>query len=297
MKSIILSKNRYIYSTDALIKQFLNKGLEVEVINPLECNVHIEEKNSFITFNNKIINHAQYLIPRIGSASYFYGLNIVKAFEELNIPSLNSYDSLLNSRNKYNAFQLLSQNNIPTPKATLVKSACSLDIIVDKLGGFPIIAKLSRGSQGKGVMIADNINSLQSIIDTITLLDEELMVQKYYPTIPENSDIRIYVLNSKVIGSAQRINKADFRSNTHCGGSIQKISIDSNLEKLAIKVSQLFQLNFCSVDILNTENGYQVLEVNSTPGFEMAEKQAGIDLSNIVVDYISEQLCLTSTKI
>lgn len=297
MKIIILSKNPYIYSTDALIKQFLKYNLKVEVINPLECNVHIEGQNSFVTFKDQIINDASYVIPRIGSASDFFGLNIVNAFQNLGIPVLNRYESMLNTRNKYSMYQMLSSNNISTPRATLVKSTNSLDYIANQLNGFPLIVKLSRGSQGKGVMIANDLNTLKSIIDTMTLLDEEIMVQEYFETEPQYSDIRTYILNSRIIGCAQRLNTNDFRSNTHCGGSIKEISISPEIEKLSLQASTLFNLNFCSVDILNTASGYKVLEVNSTPGFEMAEKQANIQLSKIVVDYVSQQLCLTNTMI
>ena len=289
MKIVILSKNPYIYSTQIIINEFSNRNLEINAVNPLECNIYKENNKNFITYNNQLLDDIQFVIPRIGSASPFYGIHVVQAFEENNINTLNSYQGILNSRNKYNTYLKLLENNLPTPKTALIKSTQNIDFILEKIGNFPVIVKLTRGSQGKGVMFADCYNTLRSIIDTMTLLDEDILIQEYFNTEPKNSDIRLYVLYDKIIGSTQRINHFDFRSNTHCGGSMKQIKIDNQLETIALKTAKCFNLNFCSIDFLITQNGPKILEINSTPGFEKVETEANLPLSKLLVDQIEKQ--------
>jgi len=146
-------------------------------------------------------------------------------------------------------------------------------------------------------MIADSLNALNGIIDTISLLGEDLIIQEYFETTPEYSDIRVYILDNKIIGSARRQNLIDFRSNTHCGGYIQQIEIDNTISELALRANNCFNLSFCCIDFLITNEGPKILELNSTPGFEKAEKQALIPLSKYVSQYVKKQLCLTGTTI
>lgn len=297
MKTLILSKNPYIYSTDIIMKEFSKRNLEISVVNPLECNIYKENNINYITYKDQILNDAQYIIPRIGSASPFYGIHIVQAFEDNGIKSLNSYKGIINSRNKYNTYLKLLENNLPTPKTALMKSTQNIDFILEKIGNFPVIIKLTRGSQGRGVMFADCYNTLRSIIDAMSLLDEDIIIQEYFNTEPKNSDIRLYVLNNTVIGSTQRINKFDFRSNTHCGGSMQQVKINKTLEKIALKTAECFHLNFCSIDFLITHTGPKILEINSTPGFEKVETEANLPLSKLLVNHIEKAQCLTNTAI
>ena len=297
MKTIILSKSPYIYSTNIIMNEFSKRNLEISVINPLECNIYKENNMNYITYNDQILDDVQFIIPRIGSASQFYGINVVQAFEDNGINTLNSYKGLLNSRNKYNTYLKLVENNLPTPKTALIKSTQKIDFILEKIGNFPVIIKLTRGSQGKGVMFADCYNTLRSIIDAMCLLDEDIIIQEYFNTEPKNSDIRLYVLYNTVIGSTQRINKFDFRSNTHCGGTMQQIKINKKLEKIALKTAKCFNLNFCSIDFLMTQSGPIILEINSTPGFEKVETEANLPLSKLLVDHIEKAQCLTNTMI
>lgn len=297
MKTIVLSKNPYLYSTDVIVKELLRRQLEVAVINPLECNVHVNSKESYVLYNGRLLEEVGYVIPRIGSASHFFGIYIVQAFEEKGIPVLNSYQGILNSRDKHNIYQVLLNNNLPAPKCVLVKSSSNLDFIIEQLNGLPVIVKLTRGSQGKGVMIAETMNSLKSIIDTMTLFEEDIILQEYFETTPQYSDVRIYVLDQSVIGATQRINSCDFRSNTHCGGIMKQINVDEDLKVLALKVADCFNLNFCSIDFLLTQSGPKILEINSTPGLEKVETEAQLKLSHLLVNYIEKKLCITNTRI
>ena len=253
--------------------------------------------NSYILYNGKELENTGYIIPRIGSASDFYGIYVVQAFEEKQIPVLNSYKGLLNCRNKHNIYNVLTKNNIPTVKTILVKTTKNLSYILKKLNGFPVIVKLTRGSQGKGIMIADSLNTLRAIIDTMTLLEEDIIIQEYIKTVPSCSDIRVYVLNNSVIGCTRRINKIDFRSNTHCGGMMEQTETDSLLANIAIKAANCFNLNFCSIDFLISKTGPKLLELNSSPGLEKVETEAGLKISKKLADYIEHQLCTTNTKI
>ncbi|MGD9581691.1 MAG: RimK family alpha-L-glutamate ligase [Vampirovibrionia bacterium] len=297
MKTIILSKNPYIYSTNAIVNEYLKKDLNISVVNPLECNVYKENNINYITNKGQLLDKVDFVIPRIGSASHFYGIYLVQAFEENNIQTLNSFKGILNSRNKYNTYLKLVENNIPTPKTALIKSTENIDFILDKLGKFPVIIKLTRGSQGKGVMYADSYNSLRSIIDTMSLLEEDIIIQQYFHTEPKNSDIRLYVLYNTVIGSTQRINNYDFRSNTHCGGSMKQININNELAEIALKTANCFNLNFCSIDFLQTSEGPKILEINSTPGLEKVETEANLPLTKLLVEKIINNKCLTNTMI
>lgn len=296
MNVIVLSKSPWIYSTEIILKELNRRGIEAKVINPLECNVHIEGNNSFVLYEGKLIDKTDFIIPRIGSASHFYGLYVVQALEEKGFKVLNSYKGLLNCRNKLIIYNKLVQCKLPTAKTTLVKTTQNLDYILNNLNGFPIIIKLTRGSQGKGVMIADNINTLRSIIDTMSLLEEDIILQEYFETSPKYSDIRVYVLNKSVIGATQRINFFDFRSNTHCGGTMKLYKINPLIENIALKAASYFDLNFCSIDFLITDGGPKIIEINSTPGFEKVETEAGFKISSLLADYIEHKLCTTNIK-
>lgn len=297
MNIVILSKSTYIYSTEALFNELNKHNFTVQVINPLECDVTIEKNIYSVIYKKEIIDNIQYVIPRIGAASDFYGIHILQAFEKNGIKTLNTAQSILNTRNKFYIYENLQENNLPTAKTILIKSSHNLDYWVKHLNGFPVILKLTRGSQGQGIMIAESYNTLKAIIDTMTLLEEDIILQEYIETDPKYSDIRVYILNNEVIGATQRINKDDFRSNTHCGGIMTPFKINDSLKELALKTAQCFNLNFCSIDFLNSLKGPIILEVNSTPGLEKAEQQALLPLSTIIVNYIEQQLCQKTLNI
>jgi ribosomal protein S6--L-glutamate ligase len=291
MDILILSKSPYIYTTDSISQELSQRNLKVQVVNPLECNTGRINNSFFVMHQGQILDNINYVIPRIGSASSFYGLYTLQAFERQGVKTLNKYESIIKCRDKYNIYNTLADKNLPTPQSVLVKSTSAIEEIVEQLNGYPIIAKLTRGSQGKGIMLAESAHALKGIIDTVNLLEEDLMLQEYFETTPKYSDIRIYILNNKVIAASQRINLCDFRSNTHCGGHMTRIQVNNELKSLALRAANCFNLTFCSIDFLMTQKGPQILEINATPGFEKAEKEAQIPLSRLLVDYIEQQLC------
>lgn len=298
MKKIgILSKSEYIYSTQLLCKTLQLKGFDIDLINPFNCDVFPTQEGIKVFRKGKEIAPFDFIIPRIGAGSETYGLHILKSLESQGIKTLNPGSAIENVRCKFNVYRILSQNNLPIVKTALVKTSMAIDYVEEELGPYPIIIKLARGSQGKGVMIAESRHSLKSTIEAMSLLGEDFIAQEYIHTTPKHTDIRVMVLNQEVIASVQRENTDDFRSNTHCGGQMSTVLIPKEVKEVALKASQILGLNFCSVDFLFQGETYKILEINTSPGFEYIHKQANINIAAYIGRYIEQQLCQPSINV
>jgi ribosomal protein S6--L-glutamate ligase len=284
MKILILSRDKNYYSTKRLVEESKRKHHQALVVDPLQCNIAIANKRFSISADSRDLSGFDAVIPRIGIIGIDYALLVLQQFESMDIPVLNSTDSLSYTKNKFQALQILSKAGIPVPDTTMTHDPKEIQRIIKKLGGLPVILKLFRGSQGKGVIMGEKISAVESILTAVWAIGYDILLQKYIGD-TKGEDIRILVLNNEIIATMKRIPaKNEFRSNIHQGGSVRKITISSEENRLAIESIKTLGLSLAGVDIMRTKKGPLVIEVNASPGFEGLEKLTKINIAGKIID-------------
>ena len=290
MRILILSRDKNYYSTKRLVAESRKKHHQATVIDPLQCNISIHNRKFSISANGQDLSGFDVVIPRIGIIGIDYALLVVQQLESMGIPVLNSTASLSYTKNKFRTLQILSKFGIPVPDTIMTHNSQEIPRIIKKLGGLPVILKLFRGSQGKGVIMGENISAVESILTAVWVLGYDILLQKYISE-TRGEDIRILVLNNEIIAEMKRIpSKNEFRSNIHQGGLMKKVMISSEETGLAINSSKILGLNLAGVDIMRTKKGPLVIEANASPGFEGLEKLTGINIAKKIMDFATHQL-------
>lgn len=286
MKIAILSRGETLYSTRSLLKAGRKRGHEMEVINPLACNMTIENGKAVLRYYDEIVNDLGAVIPRIGSSNTAIGVSVVRHFEALNVFSSVSAQSILNSRDKWTSFQVLVQKQIPTPKTVIGNFYGDAEGLLDQFPKGPIIIKLLEGTHGNGVILAEGKKHALTTIETLESLNARFVLQEFIAE-SDGADIRVIVVDGVVVASMKRqCAEGDFRSNLHRGGSAMDYKLSSAEEHLAIKTAKALGLGVCGVDILQSKRGPLVLEVNSTPGLEGIEKTTGKNVAKSIIGFV-----------
>jgi ribosomal protein S6--L-glutamate ligase len=288
MNIAILSRDRSLYSTQKLVSAAKERGHEVEVIDALRCYMSISPYQLAIGYKRKLLPHYDAIIPRIGASITFYGAAVARQFEMMGVFCLNSSFSIVRARDKLRALQLLSRKGIDLPITGFAHSLDDSDDLIEMVGGAPLVIKLLEGTQGIGVVLAETKKAAESVIEAFLGLRANILVQEYIKE-AKGKDIRCIVVGEKVIASMERCAPpGEFRSNLHRGGSASDIQITPQERKIAIQAAKIMGLNFAGVDILRSERGPLVMEVNSSPGLEGIELVTGIDVAGIVIEYIEK---------
>lgn len=289
MKIAILSRDENLYSCQRIRKEAEIRGHTVKVINPFFCYMKVYKSTTKIFYNEKILDYFDVVIPRISPSTTFYSIALLRHFELCGSYILNSSNSILQARDKFFSFQLLSKKNIDMPITHFSHYYNNCDLI-KMLGGTPLIIKLIEGNQGIGVILAETQQTAESIIDTLRSLKVYFLVQEYIKE-AKGSDIRCLVIGNKIIASIQRqAKKNDFRSNLHRGGNANKIDLTQQEKKIAIKAVKVLGLNLAGVDILRSLRGPLIMEINSSPGFEGLEYTTNKNISNIIIKWIENKI-------
>ncbi len=288
MKIAILSRKSSLYSTKALADAGRAAGHDMRVINPLRCYMNIASHNPTIHYKGEDLSDIDAIIPRIGASITFYGTAVVRQFEMMGVYSLNESVAITRSRDKLRGMQLLSRKGIGLPVTGFANSTRFTDDLIEMVGGAPLVVKLLEGTQGIGVVLAENNQAAKSVIEAFQGLKANILVQEYIKE-AEGSDIRCLVIGGKVVASMQRKAQAgEFRSNLHRGGSASVIRITPEERSTAVRAARIMGLNACGVDLLRTNHGPVVMEVNSSPGLEGIEKVTGKNLAAKIIDFISK---------
>jgi len=286
MNIAILSRSEQLYSTKSLLKAGRARGHEMEVINPLACNLTIENGKAELRYYEDLVTDLDAVIPRVGSTHTSVGVSVVRQLEALNVFSAVSAQSILNSRDKWTCFQLLIQKQIPTPKTVIGNFFGDAESLLDQFPSGPIIIKLLEGTHGNGVILAEGRKHALTTIETLESLNARFVLQEFIAE-SKGADIRVIVVDGVVVASMKRqCAEGDFRSNLHRGGSAVALKLSSAEEALAIKTAKTLGLGVCGVDILQSKRGPLVLEVNSTPGLEGIEKTTGKDVSKSIIEFV-----------
>lgn len=286
MNIVILSRNPKLYSTKRLVEEGLIRGHEVEVIDPLKCDIIIESEKPTIYYKDRYLDYVDAIIPRIGASITFFGCAVVRQFEMMNVFSTVTSDAIIRSRDKLRSFQRLSKANIGMPKTVFTNYSRDVEEVIKHVGGTPVIIKLLEGTQGLGVVLAETKNAAESVLEAFNGLQARALVQEYIQE-AKGADLRAFIVDGQVIGAMKRQSKeGEFRSNLHRGGSANLIKLSPDELKLAIKAANALKLPVCGVDMLQSQRGPLIMEVNSTPGLEGIEEATNKNIAKAIITFI-----------
>jgi ribosomal protein S6--L-glutamate ligase len=290
MRIVVLSRNPKLYSTSRLVEAGQARGHEVIVLDHLKCNLVIEKKNPKIIYKGQEIKDIQAVIPRIGASVTFYGTAVVRQFEMMHIFTAVESQALVRSRDKLRSMQILSRAGLGLPKTIFTNYSKDVDRTLQEVGGAPVVIKLLEGTQGLGVVLADNEKAAVSVIEAFNGLKARVIVQEFIKE-AKGSDIRAFVVDGQVVGAMMRTAKeGEFRSNLHRGGTAQIIELTPEEEITAIKAANAMKLGIAGVDMLRSDRGPLIIEVNSSPGLEGIELATGKDIATSIIKYIEKNV-------
>jgi len=286
MNIVILSRNENLYSTKRLIEEGENRGHDMEIVDPLKCDIIIEEEKPTIYYQDRYLDYVDAIIPRIGASVTFFGCAVVRQFEMMNVFTIATSDAIIRSRDKLRSFQRLSKARIGMPKTVFTNYSRDVEEVIAHVGGTPVIIKLLEGTQGLGVVLAETKNAAESVLEAFNGLQARALVQEYIAE-AKGADIRALVVDGHVVGAMKRQGKeGEFRSNLHRGGSAEIIKLNEAELKVAMNASRALKLPVCGVDMLQSARGPLLLEVNSTPGLEGIEKATHRNIARAIITFI-----------
>jgi ribosomal protein S6--L-glutamate ligase len=292
MRIGILSRMPRCYSTRRLKEAATARGHRVQVLDTLRFSMMLEQGEPDLYYRHRRIGDMDAIIPRIGASITFYGLAVVRQFEQMGVYVTNDSMAIARSRDKLRALQTLSRYDIGITPTAFVRDGEEVLHAIDRVGGVPVIIKLLEGTQGVGVILAETVKVAEAIIQTLQSAKQNVLIQKFVKE-SKGSDIRAFVVGDRVIAAMKRSAKpGEFRSNVHRGGQVQTVELDEAYTYTAIRAAQIMGLNVAGVDLLESEAGPQVLEVNSSPGLEGIERATGIDVADAIVEHIEQNVLL-----
>lgn len=296
MRICILSRNPRLYSTKRLVEAIEKRGHEVEVIDPLKCYIDITSKKPMVHYKDRILDNFDAVIPRIGASITFYGNAVLRQFEMMGVFPVNESVAIGRSRDKLRALQILSRKGLGLPKTGFASSTKMTDNLIKLVGGAPLVVKLLEGTQGKGVVLAEDDKSAHSLIEAFREMRANFLVQEFVKE-AKGADIRCFVIGDKVVASMiRKAKEGEFRSNLHRGGTAETVKITPNERETAVKAAKAMGLNVAGVDILRSNHGPSIMEVNSSPGLEGIERTTKKDVAGLIVDFIEKNAKLHKTK-
>lgn len=290
MKIAVLSTNPKLYSTKHLVEAIEKRNYEAVVINHALCHVFIEEEKPVILYKNKLVEGIDAIIPRIGASITDYGSTVVRQFEMMNVFTTVKSQAIMRARNKLRSLQILSKAGVQIPKTVFANQAKDVESLIKLVGGPPVIIKLLEGTQGVGVVLAESSKAAKSTIEAFYGLKTNVLIQEYIAE-SNGADIRAFVVGNKVVAAMKRQGHAgEFRSNLHRGGKAEAIQLDTNQEKAALQAARALGVRVAGVDMILSNRGPMIMEVNSSPGLEGIEKITGINVSELIVSYIEDKI-------
>ncbi len=289
MKIGILSRRPSLYSTSALKTAGEKRGHEMHVIDYLRCYMNIASHSPSVMYGGKSLEGFDAIIPRIGASRTFYGTAVVRQFEVMGVYPVNESQAITRSRDKLRCLQLLSRKGIGLPVTGFAHSTKDIDGLVNIAGGAPLVIKLLEGTQGIGVVLAETRKAAESVIEAFRGLDANILVQEFIAEAGGN-DIRCLVVGEKVVASMiRKAAPGEFRSNLHRGGTAEKIRITPEERSTAMRSAKAMGLSVAGVDLLRSNHGPVVMEVNSSPGLEGIETASGVDVAGKIIEFIEQQ--------
>ncbi len=291
MKIAILSRNRHCYSTRRLREAALQQGHDVKVLDTLKFSIYVESETPDLFYRSKRLSTYDAVIPRIGASVTSYGTAIVRQFQQMGVFCANTANGINNTRDKLRCLQILSRYDIGMAPTSFVRDRKDILAAIQRVGGAPVIIKLMEGTQGVGVILAETQKIAEAILETLNSAKQNVLIQKFVAE-SKGRDVRAFVVGDKVVAAMRRVAQGqEFRSNIHRGAKAEPIfDLDPEFERTAIRAAQILGLRVAGVDMLESQTGPQVLEVNSSPGLEGIETTTGIDVAGAIIDYVNNQV-------
>ncbi len=296
MKIAMLARNANLYSHKRLVEAAQARGHDIEVLNTLRVTMNITSHRPEAYDQGAKLGKYDAVIPRIGASITFYGLAVLRQFEMMNVWSLNESVAIGRSRDKLRSLQILARKGLGLPVTAFAHDPRQTDEVIQMVGGAPVVIKLLEGTQGIGVVLGETEKSARSVIEAFRGANVNILVQEFIKE-ANATDIRCFVIGNKVVASMQRKGaEGDFRSNLHRGGSAEAIKITPEERSTAVRAARAMGLNVAGVDMLRSNHGPVIMEVNSSPGLEGIEKASGKDIASRIIEFIEENASDGKTK-
>ena len=288
MKIAILSQDASLYSTRRLKEAGEKQGHEMKVISYLRCYMNITSHRPTIVYNGKPLEDFDAIIPRIGASKTFYGTAVVRQFEVMGVFSTNESQAISRSRDKLRCLQILAREGVGLPVTGFAHATQDIDGLIETVGGAPLVIKLLEGTQGIGVVLAETTQAAKSVIEAFRGLAANILVQEFIKE-AGGADLRCFVVGGKVVAAMKRQGaEGEFRSNLHRGGKATKMKLTPEERSTAIRAAKAMGLRVAGVDLLRSNHGPVVMEVNSSPGLEGIEKTTGVDVAGKIIEYLAK---------
>lgn len=286
MKIAILSRNPNLYSTKRLVEAGKKRGHEILLLDHLKCVLVIEKNKPHIYYRGEKVNGVNAVIPRIGASATFYGAAVVRQFEMMKIFTAVESQALVRSRDKLRSLQLMARAGIGMPKTAFASTTKYVDNLIEQAGGVPVVVKLLEGTQGIGVILAETQASAKSVIEAFLGVKVNLLVQEFVKE-AKGIDIRAFVVDGQIVGAMKRQGaEGEFRSNLHRGGSAMALELSAEEKSTAIRAAKKLGLGIAGVDMLQSNRGPLVMEVNSSPGLQGIEGATKVDIAGKIIEYV-----------
>jgi ribosomal protein S6--L-glutamate ligase len=286
MKIAVLSRNEKLYSTRRLVEAISERGHEGLVVDHLKCDIIMDEKGPSIYYRGEMLEDIDAVIPRIGASVTFYGTAVVRQFEMMHVFSAIDSLAITRSRDKLRSLQILSRSGVRMPKTAFTNFSKQENQVLKHIGEAPVVIKLLEGTQGLGVVLAETNKAAKSVVEAFDSLKTRVILQEFIHE-AGGADIRVIIVNGSIVGAMKRQGKeGEFRSNLHRGGKATMINLSREEKAVALKAAKAMGLAIAGVDMLQSNRGPMVLEVNSSPGLEGIEKSTGLDIAGRIVEYV-----------
>jgi ribosomal protein S6--L-glutamate ligase len=296
MKVAILSRNPKLYSTKRLVEAATDQGHEVKVFDVLRCYMNITSHNPRIHYRGEVLENFDAVIPRIGASVTFYGTAVLRQFEMMNVFPLNESVAITRSRDKLRSVQLLARKGIGLPITGFAHNPDDIEDLISSVGGAPLVIKLLEGTQGIGVVLAETHKAAESVIQAFMGLNANIMVQEFIKE-AGGSDIRCLVIGDIVVAAMKRqAAEGEFRSNLHRGGQASIVRLTPEERTTAVRAAKIMGLNVCGVDLLRSNHGPVVMEVNSSPGLQGIEAASNKDIASLIIQFIEKKFKTLENK-
>lgn len=291
-----MCQNGALYSHQRLVEAAQKRGHEIDVVNHLKCYINITSHRPSVRYQGRDLPVYDAVIPRIGASVTFYGTAVLRQFEVMGVYPVNESVAISRSRDKLRSLQLLARKGVGLPVTVFAHRTSAADEVIKMVGGAPVIIKLLEGTQGIGVVLGETQRAAESIIQAFGGVNTNILVQEFIKE-AGGEDIRCLVVGGKVVASMKRKGKdGEFRSNLHRGGSAEEVKITTAERATAISAAKAMGLNVCGVDMLRSNHGPVVMEVNSSPGLEGVETATGVDVAGLIIEFIEKNAEPGKTK-
>ena len=290
MKIGILSRAPRSYSTQRLRQAALDRGHKVKVLNTLRFGIDLSSAEPDLQYRGKPLSDYDAVLPRIGASITFFGTAVVRQFEQMDVYTPTTSNGIANSRDKLRSMQILARHDIGIPATTFVRDRADVLPAIERVGGAPVVIKLLEGTQGIGVILAPDKKVAEAVIETLQSTRQNVLIQEFIAE-SKGRDIRAFVIGDRVVAAMRRVAQGDeFRSNVHRGGTTEVVELDEEYQSVAVRAAQVMGLRVAGVDMLESDNGPLVMEVNSSPGLEGIETATELDIAGAIIDHVAAQV-------